>query len=156
MTSPNPRQTLVSCYKVRGKEVTIKIHQCLQEAGACAHPSLTLDPQASPASIWLIVLLPLCDASFICSVLVLQKWKNPWFPLGTLCSSGLSHECGKSVRSMQKTERKKKAETRKIIPRFCCSWLLCLLCSLWEGSNDPTAKVGQDLSQAGVLNVSPD
>lgn len=38
--------------------------------------------------------------------------------------------------SMQKTERKKKAESRKTIPWFCCSWLLCLVCSLWEGSSD--------------------
>lgn len=58
---------------------------------------------------------------------------------------------------MQKTDRKKNAESRKTTPWFCCSWLLCLVCSLWEGNSDhsPTSTEEQDLNRAGLLNVSP-
>lgn len=63
-----------------GKEVTIKIHQSLQESGACVYPSLP-----GPTSFHLAHPAPasFCDTSSICSVLVLQKWEKnpPGFPL---------------------------------------------------------------------------
>lgn len=101
---------------------------------------------APPASIWLIVLLPLSVMQVLSVVSSSCKngKKPPGLPLAhcahQVCPAQAFDLMGvekvSGPKSVQKTERKKKAETGKRIPWFCCSWLLCLGCSLWEGNND--------------------
>lgn len=156
MTSPNPTQTLVRCCKVFMSERERSDNQdpAVTAGSWClCLPTSHLGPHQLPSGSSCSCLSLWYKFYVQCPCPAKMEKNTPGFP-----SAHCAHQvCPAQVFDLMDVEKvwgpevngenrkEEKAETRKIIPLFCCSCLLCLVCSLWEGNSDHSPK-----SQSGT------